>query len=157
MTRSESHPIGSRSVGDARPPAILVVDDDRTLRTVLAGVLRKREFVVWAATGGDEAAEIYRRHGPEIDIVLSDVNMRGMTGPDTLAALRSIDPSVRCCFMTADERPATRTALLALGALAVFGKPFASLTELCESLRGYATRPVNGWEPTTEEATRWTS
>lgn len=156
MTRSESHPVISPVVGGGRPPTVLVVDDDHALRTVLARVLRERGFVVWVASGGEEAVDVYRRHGREIDLVLSDVNMPGVTGPDTLAALRAVDPGVPCCFMTADQRLATRTALLALGALAVFGKPFVSLTELCESLREYAARPVNGREPTIEE-TRWTS
>lgn len=140
-----------------QPPALLVVEDDDTLRTVLARELRKRGFCVQTAASGAEAVEEYARPAGRIDLVLMDVNMPGMSGPEALAALRADHPGVRCCFMTADQRHTTRTALLALGALAVFGKPFVSLTELCESLRRYATQPVNGWEPTTEEATRWTS
>lgn len=157
MTRSESHPVGSPLAGNGRPPGVLVVDDDRTLRTVLAGVLRKRGFVVWVAAGGDEAVHVYRRHGHEIDVVLSDVNMPGMNGPDTLAALRGVDPGVSCCFMTADRRPGTREALLALGGLAVLDKPFPSLAGVCETLKGLIERTGRGRDRGAEQGDTWTS
>lgn len=140
-----------------RPPTILVVEDDDTLRAVLARELRKRGFSVRTATGGDEAVEEYARSVGRIDLVLMDVNMPGTSGPDALAALRSHHPGVPCCFMTADLRPTTRQALLARGALEVFGKPFESVAELCESLRRLATRPTNRSEQATEEVTQWTS
>ena len=136
-----------------RPPTILVVEDDDTLRVVLARELRKRGFSVRTVAGGDEAVEEYARSVGRIELVLMDVNMPGTSGPDALAALRSNHPGVRCCFMTADQRPTTRQALLARGALEVFGKPFESVARLCESLRRLSTRPAAGREPATEEAT----
>lgn len=157
MIRSESHPVGSPSAGDGRPPAVLVVDDDHTLRTVLASVLRRRGFVVWAAAGGAEAVAVYRHHGREIDVVLSDVNMPGMNGPDTLAALRGVAPGVSCCFMTADARPGTREALLALGGLAVLDKPFPSLADVCETLKGLVERFGRGRDRDAEQGELWTS
>ena len=138
-------------------PCVLVVDDEDALRTILTRELRKRGFDVYSTDSGAEAVEMYCRSKNRIDLVLMDVNMPGMSGPDALAALRADDPGARCCFMTADPRPATWEALLTLGAVAVFGKPFPSLTELCESLRRYATRPTAGMEPATQETTRWTS
>lgn len=157
MIWSETHPVGRPSAGDGRPPAVLVVDDDHTLRAVLAGVLRRRGFVVWAAAGGAEAVAVYRRHGREIDVVLSDVNMPGMSGPDMLAALRGVDPGVSCCFMTADARPETREALLALGGLAVLDKPFPSLADVCDALKGLAERSGRGRERDAARGDLWTS
>ena len=148
------------AVGDAhpdQPPTVLVVEDDDTLRVVLARELRKRGISVRTAADGAEAVEEYARPAGRIDLVLMDVNMPGLSGPEALAALRADHPGVRCCFMTADQRPTTRRALLARGALEVFGKPFESVAQLCESLRRLATRPAAGREPATKEATRWTS
>lgn len=139
------------------PPTILVVEDDDTLRTVLARQLRNRGFCVRTAAGGAEAVEEYARPAGRIDLVLMDVNMPGVSGPEALAALRADHPGVRCCFMTADHRPETRESLLARGALEVFGKPFVSLTGLCESLRQLATRTAAESDPTPEEVTQWTS
>jgi CheY-like chemotaxis protein len=135
------------------PPGVLVVDDDSTLRTILARELRKRGFTVWVAAGGGEALRLYVRHAELIDIVLMDVNMPGVSGPEAHAAIRAGAPHVRCCFMTADPRPGLRESLLAGGALAVFCKPFASLAELCEALRRHAGEACR----TTEEADQWTS
>lgn len=124
------------------PPCVLVVDDEDALRVILTRELRRRGFDVYSTGSGAEAVEMYCRSSTRIDVVLIDVNMPGMSGPDALAALQANDPGVRCCFMTADQQPETREALLALGALMVFGKPFASVAELCDSLRRHAARPV---------------
>lgn len=124
------------------PPCVLVVDDDDTLRLILTRELRRRGFDVYSTGSGAEAVEMYCRSSTRIDVVLIDVNMPGVSGPEAFDAIRAVDPLVRCCFMTADQQPETREALLALGALVVFGKPFASVAELCDSLRRHAARPV---------------
>jgi CheY-like chemotaxis protein len=61
--------------------------------------------------------------------------MPGMDGPQTLAALRGIDPSVRAVFVTGHAGDYTREDLLGLGAEAVFDKPFTSLAGLAEAVR----------------------
>lgn len=150
--RASTCPGGGAAV---EPPCVLVVDDEDTLRTILTRELRKRGFDVYSTGSGAEAVEVYCRAARRIDLVLMDVNMPGMSGAETLDALRVADPGVRCCFMTADLRAATQETLLALGGLAVFGKPFPSLTDLCERLRSHAARPAGGREA--EEVARWTS
>jgi len=108
----------------ARQAGILVVDDDDFARAVLEVGLRKNGFVVWHAQSGREALEVYRRHVDQIDLVLLDVNMSGLDGLQTLAALWQIDPGVRCCFLSGEAGSYTREELLAQGALAVFHKTF---------------------------------
>ena len=54
------------------------------------------------------AVDLYRRHRDEIAAALLDVRMPGMNGPETLEALREIDPHLRCSFMTGDPG-STRT------------------------------------------------
>ena len=81
-----------------RPPSVLVVDDDDTLRTVLARELRKRGFDVYSTGSGAEAVEMYCRSSTRIDVILMDVNLPGMSGPETLDAILAVDPFVRCCF-----------------------------------------------------------
>lgn len=120
-------------------PGVLVVDDDATLRAVLARALRKRGFAVWAAAGGEEALRLYAQNAEQIDVVLMDVSMPGVSGPEAHAAIRAEHPHVRCVFMTADLRPGLRETLLASGALEVLSKPFSSLAELCDSLRHFTT------------------
>lgn len=146
---------GCSTVAAVEPPCVLVVDDEDTLRMILTRELRKRGFDVFSTGSGAEAVEMYCRSARRIDLVLMDVNMPGMNGSETFDALRAADPSVRCCFMTADLRATTQAVLLARGAMEVFHKPFASLTDVCERLRSHAARPVDG--ASAEEAVRWKS
>lgn len=156
MTSLQPRPAPVGRLTATRPPTLLVVDDDDTLRLVLTRELRKRGFDVYSAGSGAEAVEVYRLVD-QIDLVLLDVNMPGMSGPDAFDAIRAVDPFVRCCFMTADARPGVRDTLLARGATAVFGKPFASVKELCVSLKRLADGASTETDSVIGGAATWTS
>jgi CheY-like chemotaxis protein len=81
-------------------PLILVIDDDSAVRRVLELHLRRFGYRVAVAEGGPEGLALYRELGSEVALVLLDVHMPAMSGPATLAALRQIDPVVRCWFMS---------------------------------------------------------
>ena len=66
-------------------------------------------------------------------MVLLDVRMPGMDGPQTLASLQRIDPAVVCCFMTGHAGGYTADGLLALGAVRLFEKPFR-LDDMAQAL-----------------------
>jgi anti-anti-sigma factor len=121
------------------PTGVLVVDDETAVLCVLAARLRIEGYTVWLAGHGHEAIEIYQRHLEEIAVVLLDVLMRGMDGPHTLTALQKLSPTVRCCFMTGNPTPYTEEALLQMGAVRVFRKPFA-VTEVIDMLHQLAGR-----------------
>jgi two-component system, OmpR family, response regulator len=116
-----------------RRPAVLVVDDNPAVRQLLAAWLEGEGFAVWLAEGGPEAVEVYRRRAGAIDLALLDVNMPAWDGPRTLAALREIDPHLRCCFVSGHTGPYAEADLLALGA-PLLRKPF-SLAEAAGVLR----------------------
>jgi CheY-like chemotaxis protein len=84
---------------DEARPGVLVVDDDELLRVALGSALRRAGFTTHLAASGPEALDLYRRQGG-IGAVLLDVSMPEMTGPQTLAALRAVNPAVRCCLMS---------------------------------------------------------
>jgi CheY-like chemotaxis protein len=122
------------------PLCVLAVDDDEGVRSLLRLALPKFGFRVHIANGGDEAVEIYRRHGGSIDMVLMDVQMPpGMDGPHTLDALRKLNPNVRCCFMSGGTGGYSTADLAALGAVHIFTKPFAQLDEFARVLRQATT------------------
>lgn len=114
---------GAPAPGAPRPIGVLVVDDQDYVRFTLGAALRLDGLVVWLAEGGREALSLYRAHPGAIDVVVLDVRMPGMDGPQTLAALRLLDPGVRCCFLSGDFGCHTREELRAMGALAVLSKP----------------------------------
>ena len=114
-------------------PGILVVDDEALLRNLLQTVLHRKGFAVWSAESGRSAVEAYQQHRDAVSVVLLDVRMPDMDGPQTLAALQRIDPAVVCCFMSGDTGAHTPESLLALGAVRLFEKPFR-VEELAQAL-----------------------
>lgn len=74
---------------------ILVVDDEPTLRRVAGRLLERLGYQVLEAADGESALEIYARRNGDVDLVLLDVIMPGLSGLQTLERLRILDPQVR--------------------------------------------------------------
>ncbi|QJW94333.1 response regulator [Frigoriglobus tundricola] len=123
---------GARST--ARPPGVLIVDDHDDVRNFLGVLSRTHGFAVWLAAGGLEGEAIYRAYSSEIDLILLDVRMPDRDGPDTLVAIRAINPTVPCCFISGHTGHYTEEHLLGLGASALLRKPFR-VPELVDHLR----------------------
>lgn len=126
-----------------RPAGILVIEDNRLLRTSLGEGFRNRGFDLWTAADGAEGVELYRQFWPLIDVVLSDVQMPVLDGPGAFKALRAVNPSVRCCFMTGNTCSVTRAKLLKLGAMRVYEKPLPSVANVAQELWELATCPCD--------------
>jgi CheY-like chemotaxis protein len=126
-------------------PAVLVVDDDPMLLTLLRTVLERRGFEVLAASSGPQGVELYKRRHDSTAVALLDVCMPGQDGPQTLAQLRQVDPDLRVCFMSGNTGVYEPDDLRAFGALRFFPKPFA-IHDLAEELwqlaREAALHPV---------------
>jgi CheY-like chemotaxis protein len=112
------------ATGPLRTYGILVVDDEAGVRGVLKVWMRQQGLVVWVAANGQEAVDLYLRHRQSIDVVLMDVRMPRLDGPQTLTAMKQLNPQVRCCFMSGDLGCYTLETLQNLGATAVLRKPF---------------------------------
>ncbi|MDP1616897.1 cell cycle histidine kinase CckA [Phenylobacterium sp.] len=67
---------------------ILFVEDEDAVRGVAARLLRARGYEVIEAASGEEALELAELHAGEIDLMISDVVMPGMQGPDLLKQAR---------------------------------------------------------------------
>ncbi|HEY9236490.1 MAG TPA: ATP-binding protein, partial [Phenylobacterium sp.] len=67
---------------------ILFVEDEDAVRTVAAKLLRARGYEVIEAGSGEEALELAEVHAGQIDLMISDVVMPGMQGPDLLKHAR---------------------------------------------------------------------
>jgi CheY-like chemotaxis protein len=119
-----------RQVTHAPRTAVLVVEDEPGVLRMLGLALRHAGFTVRLASSGAEAVWLYEQEGNCIDVVLLDVQMPGLDGPQTLARLRQLNPNVHALFMSGYTGKYTPEELLALGASRVLAKPFRSLTDL---------------------------
>jgi CheY-like chemotaxis protein len=66
--------------------------------------------------------------------VIADVILRELSGAQAARQLRGLNPDLRFCFMTGDERKLDDPELAALGPVAVFPKPF-QLGEVIQAVR----------------------
>jgi CheY-like chemotaxis protein len=125
------------SAATPRQYGILIVDDEANIRDLLNFHMRQEGFAVLLAASGQEACDLYRHHHETIDVVLMDVRMPELDGPQTLAALQDIAPQIRCCFMSGDLGSYSAEELRNRGAAAILTKPF-DLPELARSLLALA-------------------
>jgi CheY-like chemotaxis protein len=115
---------------------ILVVDEEPSILVYVHLLLEKLGIASLTAAGGLDAIEVLRNHLGEVSWVLLDLNMRGMSGRPTWAALKAVDPGLRCCYMTGGGVPRDLRQLLASGAEFVLLKPFTA-----DALAKVLTRP----------------
>jgi len=104
---------------------ILHVEDDPDIRTITEIALATVSgFDLMQCASGEEAIERARDFAP--DILLLDSMMPGLSGAETLEALRKFDHirNTPAIFMTAKAQPQEVKAHLELGAIAVITKPF---------------------------------
>lgn len=104
---------------------ILLVEDDADIQTVVKLVLEiMGGFEVKVCASGEQAVRDAEAFAP--DLILMDVMMPGMDGPDTLEALRAVPAlsAVPVVFMTAKVQPDEIKHLKWLGARDVIAKPF---------------------------------
>lgn len=79
---------------------ILVVDDEPATLKVTRILLESFGYAVLAAGNGQEALILFRRHQHEIRLLLTDVVMPDITGPQLADRLRSIDPGLRVMYIS---------------------------------------------------------
>ena len=115
-------------------PVVLIVDDEACVRDVLRLGLEREGFEVLLAASSWEALGIYDRRWPEIDAVVLDLCMPGVTGPQALRCMRHINPEVRACFMSGGMYSDAERRLAEVGSVRVLWKPFP-LDEIAQAIR----------------------
>ncbi len=108
---------------------ILYVEDEPDIRIVAQMALESLGgFTLQICEDGFQAVEKGPAFAPQL--ILLDVMMPGMNGPDTLKALREFEQleTVPVIFMTAKVQPAEIEAYLQMGAAGVIAKPFDPMT-----------------------------
>ena len=103
--------------------SILIVDDEKNIRTMLATYVRARGHGAEVAADGAEALEALR-HGT-IDVVFSDVRMAGVDGLVLLREIRGRWPEVVVVLMTAYATVAQAVEAMRAGAYDYLVKPFS--------------------------------
>jgi len=103
---------------------VLVIDDERSIREVIALTLRKNGYVVFTATNGAEGLEFARKQLP--DLIICDVRMVLVDGYEVLAAIRNnpSTASIPFILVTSLASPERMRQGMELGADDFLPKPF---------------------------------
>ena len=102
-----------------------MIDDDQSVRQVIARALRARGHTVETAEDGDVAEQIVREHGDQFNVVLSDIHMPRRTGIELVPIWAEVIPTARVVLMTGfTQHPLDEERLADLGVVAVLRKPF---------------------------------
>ena len=80
---------------------ILIVEDENSLRLAVRQMLSRNGYGVIEAENGTKALAVLRDSDDSIDLVLTDVVMPSMSGPELVSALRSQRPGLPVIFMSA--------------------------------------------------------
>ena len=96
---------------------ILVVDDEESVRSVIARTLEGAGFAVLQAEHGEAALRVVRDFVGVLAIAVVDMNMPVMTGSEFAREFRPMHPSVPVLFITGREpiRPGARVLLKPFG------------------------------------------
>jgi CheY-like chemotaxis protein len=92
--------VGAAHVVPGRAETVLLVEDDRAVRAVVDSVLRRHGYAVLQASGPKEALAAASEHAGTIDLVLADVIMPEMSGPEMVMLLAEQHPETRAVYLS---------------------------------------------------------
>jgi diguanylate cyclase (GGDEF)-like protein len=119
---------------------ILVVDDEESLREVLAQVLNEEGNRVITAASGEEALDLFKK--APFPLVFTDIVMGGMSGIALLQEIKAMEPDTQVVIITSHASLDTALTALRSGAYDYLLKPFEDL-KLISSVAQRALEKVN--------------
>jgi len=84
-------------------PVVLIADDEVVVRNFMAACLDRMGCEVLSAAHGLEALELSRQYPGHIDLVITDISMPRMTGPELCAHLSKERPATRAMLVTGQD------------------------------------------------------
>ncbi len=118
--------------------SILIVDDEEVLQDVLSTLLRREGLPTISAMTGEDALEIMERE--EIDLVLLDLMLPGMSGREVLRQIRQRDPEQVVVVITAYSSIESAIGAMRDGAFHYIPKPFKNEEVLVTVRKGLEQR-----------------
>jgi signal transduction histidine kinase len=117
-------------VADARggTETVLLVEDEEAVRHLARAVLERSGYRVLEARDGAEALALAGAHGGPVHLVLTDVVLPGMSGPEVAAGVAALRPGVRPLYMSGYTEGALLNQAMVNGEAPLLDKPFSPAT-----------------------------
>ncbi len=125
VSRVTGEPVPFRLEAPSRgTETILLVEDEQAVRDLARLVLERQGYIVLAAADGREALQVAARDPRHLDLLVTDVVMPGMSGPDLARTLRAGRPDLRVLLLSGYTRDAVGRRNELEAGMAFLGKPF---------------------------------
>ena len=109
---------------------VLIVDDDDQVRKYIRVCLEPLGYDILEARFNSEALQLSQRHEGPIHLIIADVLMPGMCGPEFAAKVMAVRPEMKVLYVSGGPREAVEGKLLKMKASAFLQKPFEGDTLL---------------------------
>lgn len=103
---------------------VLLAEDDRTVRTLAVRILRQSGYRVMEASSGEEALRLMEEATTPIDLLVTDVVMNGISGPELAKRVNQRLPGVKILYLSGYMESDMRNDILKGVASSFLGKPF---------------------------------
>ncbi len=108
LPQNESAPVdeGRRDAESNQPQkspegkTILIVEDEESVLKIAKRALAQRGYNILAATNGSDALELCRSHGDAIHLLLTDVILPGINGPELAKSICELRPGIKVLYMS---------------------------------------------------------
>lgn len=133
---------------EKRMSTILIVEDESMVRALETTVLKRAGYSVLDAADGVEGAVLFARHFSKIDLLVTDISLPGMRGPDLARFARSIRPDLPVLFASGSMMMEEIDPLQVISGALALPKPFTTeqLLEAVAATLAGAEMAANGTE-----------
>jgi PAS domain S-box-containing protein len=127
LVRMPDEPIDKSEVSSAGrpdPKTLLVVEDADDLREITDLILTRNGYQVITASTGPAALDVVKHHAGKIDLLLTDVVMPHMQGPELARRVTAMHPEIRVLFMSGYPQPMLDNGGILEEGILLIEKPF---------------------------------
>lgn len=107
---------------------VLIAEDQPMLLELFGEILAESGYAVLATASGEEALAVFERHRASIDLLITDVSMPGMSGPDLVARASERLPQLKVLYVTGHLGDVLVHRGASSRQVAILRKPFDPLT-----------------------------
>jgi len=119
-----------------KPPIVLVIDDEEAVREAVSDILHFEGVTVLAAVDGEHGLDIYATYQNEVDLILLDLSMPGMSGTETFSKIKKLDPSAKVILSSGFDESDIAQRLIGQGLVGFLQKPY-KMQHLIAKVREY--------------------
>ena len=138
---AETAAVAPASTPAAGSETILLVEDETVVRQLVAEILETTGYTVLQAGDGPSALELLRRHAEPVELLVTDVVMPGMSGPEVAKAVTAMRPGMHVLYTSGYTDQAIGHHGVLEPGIAFLQKPF-SADDLTTKVRGLLDEPA---------------